>query len=56
MGRSLKAQMKYADKIGARYTLVVGDNELEAGRATLKDMTGGENKEIALDSLSDLFE
>ena len=56
VGRSLKAQMKYADKIGAKYTLVVGDNELEAGRATLKDMSGGENKEIDLDTLAELFE
>ena len=56
VGRSLKAQMKYADKISAKYTLVVGDNELEAGRATLKDMSGGENKEIDLGTLAELFE
>ena len=36
--RSLKAQMKYADKLGARYTLIIGDSELESGRAQLKDM------------------
>lgn len=36
--RSLKAQMKYADKIGAEYVLVVGDNELESGKALLKNM------------------
>ena len=38
VSRSLKAQMKYADKIGAQYALVVGDNELETGEATLKNM------------------
>ena len=52
VGRSLKAQMKYADKIGARYVIVVGDNELESGLARLKDMESGESSEIALnDSL-----
>ena len=49
VGRGLKAQMKYADKIGARYTVVVGDNELESGTAQLKDMETGESSEIALD-------
>ncbi len=36
--RSLKAQMKYADKIGARYTLILGDSEIESGTAQLKNM------------------
>ena len=49
--RSLKAQMKYADKIGAEYTLVLGDNEVESGRAVLKRMSDGEKREIALDAL-----
>ncbi|MBQ3094621.1 MAG: histidine--tRNA ligase, partial [Clostridia bacterium] len=49
VGRGLKAQMKYADKIGARYTIVVGDNELETGVAKLKDMTTGEQSDVALD-------
>ena len=48
MGRSLKAQMKYADKLGARYTIVVGDNELETGRAQLKDMASGATEEVEL--------
>lgn len=49
VGRSLKAQMKYADKLGARYTIVVGDNELETGRAQLKDMASGVTEEVELD-------
>lgn len=49
VGRSLKAQMKYADKLGARFTVVVGDNELETGRAQLKDMESGATEEITLD-------
>lgn len=49
VGRGLKAQMKYADKLGARYTIVVGDSELESGLAQLKDMQTGEQEEIMLD-------
>ena len=41
--------MKYADKISARYTIVVGDNELESGRARLKNMETGETDDILLD-------
>lgn len=52
VGRGLKAQMKYANKIGARCTIVLGDNELETGVAQLKDMDSGEVTEVTLnDSL-----
>ncbi|MBC8536588.1 histidine--tRNA ligase [Feifania hominis] len=51
VGRSLKAQMKYADKIGAKYTLILGDSELESRRAKLKDMATGESVEIDLDQI-----
>lgn len=47
-GRGLKAQMKYADKVGAQYTIVLGDNELETGKAELKNMATGEKKKISL--------
>ena len=47
-GRSLKAQMKYADKAGARFVLVVGDNEIAEGSAELRDMRGGERVKVAL--------
>ncbi len=50
MDRSLKAQMKYADKSGAKYTLIIGGDELAAGKATLKSMTGGEGQEVLLDA------
>ena len=43
--------MKYADKIGAKYTVVLGGNELETGRAALKEMKTGESQEIHLDEL-----
>ncbi len=42
-GRGLKAQMKYADRLGASYSMVIGDNELGEGKAKIKDMsTGGQ--------------
>ena len=47
-GRSLKAQMKYANKIGAAFTLVLGDEELAAGTAKIKNMKTGEQKSISL--------
>lgn len=49
MGRSLRAQMKYADKIGARFTMVIGDNELDTNEAVLKNMKTGEKITMRLD-------
>lgn len=49
MGRGLKAQMKYADKINATFTMVLGDNELETKMAKLKNMATGEQTDISLD-------
>ena len=51
LGRSFKAQMKYADKIGAKNLLVVGDDEIKTGKAKLKNMSNGEQKDITLDNL-----
>ena len=48
VGRGLRAQMKYADKLGAKYSIVLGDNELAEGRAKLKDMSTSEQYEISL--------
>ena len=50
--RSVKAQMKYADKTGARYTLVIGEEELNLGTATLKSMRNGEQTPVLLDAES----
>lgn len=55
MGRSLKAQMKYADKLGAKYTLVLGDNEIESGEARVKNMLTGEQTELSLAALDGFF-
>ena len=49
MGRGIKPQMKYANKINAAFTVVIGDNELESGKVKLKEMTKGEETELALD-------
>ncbi len=51
--RGLKAQMKYADKIGAAFTLVLGDNEIETDTANLKQMATGDVHEVKLGTLSD---
>lgn len=49
VGRSLRAQMKYADKIGAKFSMVIGDDEIANNRAILKNMSTGEKSEIPLD-------
>jgi len=50
VGRSLKAQMKYADKTGARYVAVIGDNEIAAGEIMLKNMSDSTETKISLDA------
>lgn len=52
VGRSLKAQMKYANKLGAEYTLIIGDSEIESGKAQLRNMQTGEQKEVSLDGFT----
>lgn len=55
MGRGLRAQMKYADKIGCRYSLVLGDNEIDTGIASVKNMTDGTKTDIKLDEADKFF-
>ena len=47
LNRNLKGQMKYANKLNARYSVVIGENEIEKGIVTLKNMYSGEQKEIS---------
>ncbi|MBE6732536.1 MAG: histidine--tRNA ligase [Ruminococcaceae bacterium] len=54
-GRGIKAQMKYADKIGAKFTAVIGDNELETNTVNLKNMLNGEVAEASLDRIVDFL-
>ena len=49
VGRSLKAQMKYADKIGADFSMVIGENEIQSGKAEIKNMKSGEKSVISID-------
>lgn len=51
MGRGLKAEMKFANKIGALYTLILGDNEIETKEVKLKRMSDGEQFEASLDNI-----
>lgn len=53
MGRGMKAQMKGADRSRARWAAIVGDDELEAGEVTLRDMGSGDQERIARDQLLD---
>lgn len=53
--RSVRAQMKYADKLGAKFNVVIGDNEVEAKTAKLKNMQTGEETEINLDTFVNGF-
>lgn len=50
-GRSLKAQLKYADRIGAKKVLMIGENELKSGKVILRDMSSGMQEELILDGL-----
>lgn len=47
-GRSIKAQMKYANKLGAAYSMVLGDDEIAGGKAELKNMADGSVQIVAL--------
>ena len=54
MGRSLKAEMKYANKIGAKFTVVLGDDELQTRNAKLKRMSDGEQFEVNLNNIEEI--
>lgn len=56
VGRSIKAQMKYSNKIGAEFTAVIGDNEIENGIVKLKSMEDGGESEVSLDAFVEGFE
>lgn len=52
MNRSVKAQMKYANKLNCKYTIIIGENELETNTGRVKNMETGEEKEANLNSLA----
>ena len=51
LGKSLKAQMKAADRFQVKYCVIIGDSELEKGIAVVREMATGEQHEIALSQL-----
>ncbi len=55
MDRSVKAQMKYANKLGAKKTVIIGTQELADNRASVKDMETGEQVEVALDQIAEFI-
>ena len=54
MGRAVKAQMKYANKIGAAFTTIIGDDELQNKTIRLKRMSDGEQFEVSLDNIEEI--
>ena len=52
-GRSLKAQMRGANRMGARYALIMGEDELAKGSVTVRDMETSEQEEVAREGLLD---
>ena len=53
MGRSVKAQLKYADKINAKYSFVLGDDEIASGIVQIKDMDTGDKYDVKVSELKD---
>lgn len=51
LGRNIKGQFKYADRLNTKYTLVIGDNELDQGIVSMKTMATSEQKQIAIDKI-----
>jgi histidyl-tRNA synthetase len=54
MGRSIKAEMKYANKIGSAFTTILGDDELQNKTLKLKRMSDGEQFEVSLDNIEEI--
>jgi histidyl-tRNA synthetase len=50
-GKALKSQMKQADRSGARYAIIIGDDELSAGTATVKDLQDGSQRNVPVGAL-----
>lgn len=51
LARNFKGQFKYADRINAKYTVVIGDNELNEGKLSIKTMATSEQKIVAIDDI-----
>lgn len=51
LARNIKGQFKYADRLGAKYTVVIGDNELAEGVVSIKEMATSQQREVKLEHL-----
>ena len=51
MERNIKGQFKFANKINAKYTIVIGDNELETETVSVKNMADSSQKQVKFDDL-----
>ena len=52
LARNVKGQFKYANRLGARYTVVIGDDEIKAGVVSLKEMATSEQREVKMENLA----
>ena len=55
LNRKIKGQMKQADRLNAKYTVVIGDQELENNEIGVKNMISGESENVQLDELVNYF-
>lgn len=55
MGKGLKAQMKYADKVKARFSAVIGDDEVKNKKLILRNMENGETNDVAFDDIAKII-
>lgn len=53
LARNIKGQFKYADRLGAQYTVVIGDNELAEGVVSVKEMATSQQREVKLEDLTE---
>jgi histidyl-tRNA synthetase len=53
--RGLRSQLREADKRGVRYAVILGENELESGQATVRDMQSGDQADVDLNALVPWF-
>lgn len=54
-GRSLKSQMKLADKLGADFVLIIGEDEMQKGVVSVRDMLAKEQREVPMDKAADII-
>ena len=54
-GRGLRAQLKYANKIGAKFTCVLGEDEVKCGTLRIKNMQSGEETEVSAENIVEEF-